>query len=71
MWTVLYIAPNQTMAEMIKDILGQEGFLVMLRSVGLGPAYLGAGSSFEVMVPESEAEEALEILAGFLGNERR
>lgn len=70
MWTILYIAPNQAMAEMIKDMLQDEGFLVMLRSLGIGSAYFGAASSFEVMVPESEAEEAHEILATFLRNGR-
>ncbi len=62
MWTVVYIAQNKTDAEMIKEILSAEGLLVMLRPAGI-PQF-GAGETFEVLVPESEAESAHEILRG-------
>jgi len=61
-WTVVYIAQNRTNAEMIKEILSAEGLLVMLRPAGI-PQF-GAGDAFEVLVPESEAESAHEILSG-------
>ena len=35
MWTVVYMAPNRTGAEMIKGILTPEGLLVMLRPAGV------------------------------------
>lgn len=60
MWTVVYIAPNRINAEMIKEILSAEGLLVMLRSAGI-PQF-GDGGAVEVLVPESEAESAHEIL---------
>lgn len=60
MWTVVYIAPNKTQAEMLKEVLAQEGVLVMLRPIGL--PHLGDAGSVEILVPESEVDEALEIL---------
>ena len=64
MWTVVYIAPNRPAAEQLKAILTNEGLLVMLRSVGV--PHLGDSGSVEILVPESEAEEAHEILTGVL-----
>ncbi len=62
MWTVVYIAPNRTMAEQLKSILEMEGVLVMLRPIGA--PQLGDSAAVEIMVPQSEAAEAAEILAG-------
>jgi hypothetical protein len=47
---------------MIKEILSAEGLLVMLRLAGI-PQF-GDSGAFEVLVPESEAESAHEILSG-------
>lgn len=60
MWKVVYISPNMTIAEQIKTLLTNEGLLVMLRSAGV--PHLGDSGPVEVMVPESEAEEASLIL---------
>lgn len=65
MWTVVYIAPNRPIAEMIKDVLTREGLLVMLR--GAGVPQLGDSGAVEILVPKGEAEEAHEVLAGVLG----
>jgi hypothetical protein len=65
MWTVVYIAPNMTVAEMLKELLASEGLLVMLRSVGI--PHFGPSGAVEIMVPEGEAEEAHEVLCGVLG----
>jgi hypothetical protein len=47
---------------MIKGMLSAEGLLIMLRPAGI-PQF-GDGGTFEVLVPESEAESAHEILNG-------
>ncbi len=60
MWTVVYICSGRTLAEQIKQLLSSEGLLVSLRSVG-APLMSETGS-YEVMVPELEAEEAHEII---------
>lgn len=60
MWTVVYIAPNKTIAEMLKGVLTTEGVLVMLRPIGL--PHLGESGSVEILVPESEVDEAMEII---------
>jgi len=66
MWTVVYIAPNKSIAETLKRVLSNEGLLVMLRAASsISVQELGA---FEILVPESEAEEAHEILSGALAN---
>ncbi len=65
MWTVVYIAPNRSSAESLKEVLVKEGLLVHLRHVGLPQS--GDANSVEVLVPESEVEEAHELLAAALG----
>jgi hypothetical protein len=65
-WTVVYIAPNRATAEMLKNYLTAEGLLVMLRSVGV--PHLGDSGSVEILVPESEVEEAHEVLSEAIGS---
>ena len=55
MWKVIYIAPNSKTAERIRELLTAAGLLVTLRP-------LGSNGSAELLVPRSEAAEALEIL---------
>ncbi|MDI3280347.1 MAG: glutamate decarboxylase [Bacillota bacterium] len=61
MWTVVYIAPNQSAGEKIKARLEEEGLLVSLRPVNL--SCTGESCQYELLVPESEAEEAQQYLA--------
>ena len=65
LWTVVYIAPNMAVAEMLKEMLTQEGLLVMLRSAGI--PHFGPSGPVEIMVPEAVAEEAHELLCTALG----
>mgnify|MGYP001028129756 FL=1 len=65
MWTVIYIAPNKPTAEMMKELLGNEGLLVTLRVLGV--PHMGDSANVEVLVPESEAEEAHELIASSFG----
>ncbi|MHB8157102.1 MAG: putative signal transducing protein [Desulfocucumaceae bacterium] len=60
MWTVVYIAPHIREAERIKDLLSSEGFLVKLKSVGLSQH--NECGPVEILVPESEVEEAMETM---------
>ena len=60
MWTVVYISPNKAAAQKIKTLLSSEGLLVMLRPAGI--SHLGDSGPVEVLVLESEAEEAHEII---------
>lgn len=62
MWTVVYIAANRAQAEEIRDMLCKEGVLANTRPAGI--AMLGDGL-YEVMVLESEADEAHAILCQF------
>ncbi len=66
MWTVIYIAPNKAIAEKYKQILSDEGMLVQLRTIG--SIHLGDHASVEILVPESEAEEAHEIITEVMGS---
>ncbi|NYE57045.1 DUF2007 domain-containing protein [Carboxydothermus ferrireducens] len=58
MWTVVYIAPNKKEALRVQEALAKEGFLVKIKPIGIE----GDNSTYEVMVPEAEVEEAMEIL---------
>jgi hypothetical protein len=60
MWTVVYIAPSKSVAESLQNVLTSEGMLVLLRTIGLPP--VGDSGAVEILVPESEVDEALEIL---------
>ncbi len=60
MWTVVYIAPNKKQAEKLQQALSQEGLLVKLRNIGLPNG--NDNGSVEILVPESEVDEALEII---------
>lgn len=68
MWTVIYIAPNRTAAERLKQVLAAEGILVSLRVTGLATE-AGTGP-VEIMVPKCEAREAHEILTDALRRAR-
>lgn len=65
MWTVVYIAPNRPIADMIKELLEKEGVLVMVRPLGV--PHMGPSANFEILVPELEAKEAQEVLNQALG----
>jgi len=58
-WTVVYVAPTKSTAERLKNMLQKEGLLPMLRPVGLGE---DGRCNIEILVPESEAEEASQVL---------
>jgi len=66
MWTVVYIAPNRPVAEMLKELLEKEGLLTMLRPLGV--PHLGDSANVQILVPEAEAEEAQEILSQVIGS---
>ncbi len=63
MWTVIYIAPTKNIAEKYQQALVEEGILVQLRAVG---SQQSNNVSIEILVPESEAEEAHELLTGIM-----
>lgn len=60
MWTVVYIASNRAQAELFKNVLCNEGVLANIRPAGVVSA-LGDGM-YEILVLESEADEANSIL---------
>lgn len=58
MWTVLYIAPSQSVALRIKEFMETEGILVRLRPLG----FQDNSGNIEIQVTEAEIEEAQEVL---------
>lgn len=63
MWTVVFIAPNKKEAEKIKNLLSGEGFLIKLKALALEKS--AQCGPVEVLVPELEVEEALDILNSY------
>lgn len=57
MWKVLYIAHTELLAQKIRRLLEDNGFLVQVRSAGGRH-----GGAHEICVPVSEAEDAYEVL---------
>lgn len=60
MWTVIYIAPTEKIADRIKAKLTEEGFLVQVRGINL------TKNQYEILVPEGELEEVQEVLNSIL-----
>ncbi|HMM21851.1 MAG TPA: hypothetical protein PKA10_14125 [Selenomonadales bacterium] len=56
MWTVVYIAANRNQAERIRELLFKEDILANIRPAGIST--IGGDGLYEVMVLESEADEA-------------
>lgn len=63
MWTVVYIAANRTQAETIRAMLCEESVLANIRPAGFSAQGDGL---YEVMVLESEADEAHALLCQFV-----
>ncbi|WP_353894101.1 glutamate decarboxylase [Proteinivorax hydrogeniformans] len=59
MWQVVYIAPDDYMADKIKYKLGQEGFMVQLRHLSKSER----SGQVEILVPSSEAQDVAEIIS--------
>ncbi|NLP43765.1 MAG: glutamate decarboxylase [Peptococcaceae bacterium] len=66
MWTVIYIAANKNIAEKYQKALAAEGILTKLRPIGSSPHSNSVAT--EILVLESEAEEAHEILTDIIGS---
>lgn len=60
MWTVIYIATNRIQAEKMKDLLCAEGILANTRATA--GATINGDGAYEILVLESEANEANEII---------
>jgi len=63
MWTVIYIATNRAQADSIKNLLCAEGILANTKATGVASA-VGDGL-YEILVLESEADEANEIICQY------
>lgn len=60
MWTVVYLAKNKRMADKISSLISQEGVLVKVQPVSKNTG--DEDSYYEILVLESEVEEAHNIL---------
>ncbi len=56
MWTVVYLSQSKDMANKIKALLQKAGLLVKVRAITL--AANDNFGCYEILVPESEVEEA-------------
>ena len=64
MWTVVYIAYNNSVAEALSNYLNDEG--IMARTHILGISKDGEPNQIEILVSELEAEDALELIQDYL-----
>lgn len=60
MWTVIYITNNKAQAETLKTILTEEGILADIRPASVSQT----DGMHEILVLESEADEAHAIICG-------
>lgn len=68
LWTVVDVAPAEPLAEMVANILEEEGFVVVVRGAARFAdvlTHLGgvSGETTLVLVPETQAEAALALIA--------
>ncbi|HBE79216.1 MAG TPA: glutamate decarboxylase [Firmicutes bacterium] len=59
MWVAVYIAPNQKIAAILKQLLELEGILVKLKQ---SKSEIQEERNVEVLVTELETEEAIEVI---------
>ncbi len=63
MWTVVYMAQSQELVKELQQVLEDEGLLVMIRPVNKSTENENTKDAYyEVLVPESEVEEAHSII---------
>lgn len=60
MWTVVYMAQSKEIATKLQDFLTEEGILVKIRPISKN--HENNDNYFEVLVPESEIEEAHSVI---------
>ncbi|MGE5679137.1 MAG: hypothetical protein ACM3ZR_13865 [Pseudomonadota bacterium] len=60
MWTVVYMAKNKKIADKLSELMSAEGVLVKLQPVSKNTG--DEDSYYEILVLESEVEEAHNIL---------
>ncbi|MCG8501550.1 MAG: hypothetical protein MJB12_14250 [Firmicutes bacterium] len=60
MWTVVYMAQSKEIVTKLQQILETEGLLVKIRPISKNPE--NNDNYYEVLVPESEVEEAHSII---------
>lgn len=60
MWIVVGVANNQSLADRMKKTLENEGILVKVRNASVRARQ--QGTTFEIMVLESEADSSREVL---------
>ncbi|MFA6308709.1 MAG: hypothetical protein WC677_03045 [Clostridia bacterium] len=60
MWTVVYMAQNEEMVLVLKDLLANEGILVKIRPISKNVE--NNDNYFEILVPEAEVEEAHSVI---------
>ncbi len=60
MWTVVYMAQSKEMVTRLQEILEKEGLLVKIRPISKHKE--NQDNYYEVLVPESEVEEAHSII---------
>lgn len=60
MWTVVYMAKNKKIADKVSEMMSAEGVLVKLQPVSKNTG--DEDSYYEILVLESEVEEAHNIL---------
>jgi len=57
MWTVVYMAQSKEIVSKLQELLEKEGLLVKIRPISKN-AESDEDNYYEVLVPESEVEEA-------------
>jgi menaquinone-dependent protoporphyrinogen IX oxidase len=60
MWTVVYMAQSKDIASKLQELLANEGILVKLRPISKN--HENNDNYYEVLVPESEVEEAHSVI---------
>ena len=60
MWTVVYMAQSKEIACKLQQLLSDEGILVKLRPISKN--HENNDNYYEVLVPESEVEEAHSVI---------
>ena len=66
MWEVVYLAPNRSIAEMLKDLLEKNGIPAMLRSADI--PHLGPMGKVDILTSKEQVEEAKALIESYINS---
>ncbi len=66
MWKIIYLAPNRSIAEMLKGLLEENGIPVRLHSADI--PHLGPLGNVDILTSKEQVEEARALIESYVNS---